>query len=287
MTVFLNGRFVAEEKASVSVFDRGFLYGDGLFETIRVSNGRPFRWRQHWERLQRGTEFLRLESPFSEDEIRCFAGKLIRRNEMPDSILRISLSRGPGKRGYSLEGAKTPCLVMTLHPPTKDGGQTPSCWSLITSSFRVPNYNPLAMFKTCNKLLHIMARVEAEDKKSNEALLLNTEGIVAECSSSNLFWIEGQSLFTPPLESGILPGVTRRLVIELCPSLGIACQEKCVKPSRLRKADGVFLTLSTIGIVEALSLDGIPFKKSPLTEKFRLAYRHIVETETTMPEEFL
>jgi aminodeoxychorismate lyase len=281
MTVFLNGRFVLKEDALVSVFDRGFLYGDGLFETIRVSNGRPFRWRQHWERLQRGAEFLRLRLPFSAEEIRSFAGKLIQRNKMPESVLRISLSRGPGKRGYSLEGAATPCLVITLHPMPKEERKAPFYWNLITSSFRLPSHNPLALFKTCNKLLHIMARAEAETKKSEEALLMNTEGIVAECSSSNLFWIEGERLFTPPLESGILPGVTRSLVIELCPSLRVPCQEKCIKPSRLRKADGVFLTLSTFGIVGAISLDGIPLQCSPMIEKLHLAYREVLERETT------
>jgi len=287
MTVFLNGRFVLEQNALVSVFDRSFLYGDGLFETIRVSNGKLFRWRQHWERLQRGAEFLRLKPPFSSEEIRFFMGKLIQRNRMPESILRISLSRGSGKRGYSLEGAKTPCLVITLHSIPKEETKASCDWNLITSSFRLPSHNPFAMFKTCNKLLQIMARAEAESKGSHEALLLSTDGTVAECSSSNLFWIEGKGLYTPPLESGILPGVTRSLAIELCSSLGVPFQEKSIKPARLRRADGVFLTLSTFGIVGVISLDGIPLKRSPMTEKLHLAYREVVETETSLGEESL
>ena len=112
MIVFLNGEFVEEEKAVVSVFDRSFLYGDGPFETLRVVSGRPFRWDQHLVRLQRGIDFLGFHLPFAPGEIRGFADQLIRRNQSPEAVLRIVLSRGAGPRGYSPKGADRPVLVM-------------------------------------------------------------------------------------------------------------------------------------------------------------------------------
>src|SRR5262245_23854811 len=116
MIVFLNGRFVPEEEALVSVFDRGFLYGDGLFETMRVCNGRIFRWSDHFARLQQGAKFLRLELSTSSEAMFDWAREVIERNAAENGILRLSLSRGVGVRGYSPKGADRPTLVMSLHP---------------------------------------------------------------------------------------------------------------------------------------------------------------------------
>src|ERR1051326_7582955 len=112
MLVFLNGKFVPEEQAVVSVFDRSFLYGDGLFETLRVAGGKPFCWPQHIERLQRGAEFLKLRLPFAREALEMFSTRLIEQNQMPESLLRITLSRGIGPRSYSPVGANQPFLVI-------------------------------------------------------------------------------------------------------------------------------------------------------------------------------
>lgn len=115
MTAFLNGQFVPEAAATVSVFDRSFLYGDGLFETMLVSNGKPFRWMQHMDRLERGAEFLGIKTPFTREALAGCAAELIAQNQMPEALLRLTLSRGVGVRGYSPKGADKPTLVMTLH----------------------------------------------------------------------------------------------------------------------------------------------------------------------------
>src|SRR5438067_2243995 len=138
MTVFLNGEFVPEQRAVISVFDRSFLYGDGLFETMRVFNGRPFRWNQHLERLRSGADFLKIVLPFSSEALRDFAEHLIATNKMPDSLLRLTLSRGIGQRGYSPKGAERPSLVMSLHPAPSVDVQNPPRWRLVTSSLRLP-----------------------------------------------------------------------------------------------------------------------------------------------------
>lgn len=252
MLIFLNGQFVPEERAVVSVLDRGFLYGDGLFETMRIFAGKPFRWAQHLERLKRGAEFLKIKLPFAPESLRGFVDELVTKNKMPDALLRLTLSRGVGVRGYSPKGADNPTLVMSLRPAPKG---PPPRWKLITSTQRLPANEPLAQFKTCNKLPQILARGEADAAGADEALLLNTDGFVVEGASSNLFWIEGNTICTPPLAAGILSGVTRAVVLEICQTLALETRQLQITPESLRRADGIFLSLSSFGIIEAASLD--------------------------------
>ena len=274
MQIFLNGQFVAENRAVVSVFDRGFLYGDGLFETTRVVNGRPFRWAQHLARLQRGADFLKIKLPFTPTELRDFADQLIHQNRLPDSLLRLTVSRGVGARGYSPKGADRPTVVMSLHPAP--GLEPAPGWKLITASLRLPAGDPLAQFKTCNKLWQVLARAEADAAQADEALLLNINGQVAEATSANVFWVEGGAVQTPALDGGILPGVTRAAVLEICRQAGLPVAEEGTTPCRLRHADGIFLALSSWGIVEVASLDGVEQKKSPLTGHLRKAYQELL-----------
>ena len=193
MKVFLNGQFVPAEQAVVSAFDRGFLYGDGLFETLRVMNGVPLDWGGHWRRLADGAEMLKLKLPFASDFLRAQARELSRQNELSDAILRLTLSRGVGQRGYSPRGADAPTFVMSLHPAPELGPQTPQ-WKLHTASLRVPFADALTACKSANKLLHVLARAEAEAAGADEALLLNTRNEVVEAASANVFWIEGGAL---------------------------------------------------------------------------------------------
>ncbi|MBM3841116.1 MAG: hypothetical protein FJ398_24810 [Verrucomicrobia bacterium] len=275
MIVFLNGAFIPEEAATVSVFDRGFVYGDGLFETIRLYRGRPFRWDDHGARLQRGAEFLGIRLPFSPHQLRSSVEELVHRNKLTEASLRIVLSRGVGPRGYSTQGADCPTLVMSLHsaPTTRP---SPLHWRLITASPRIVPNDPLSRHKTCNKLPNILARAEADARDADEALLLNTRGEVAEATGANLFWIDGQTVFTPLLDSGALPGITRAVVIGICGGLSIPCLERPLQPELLRNAEGVFLTSSGVEVVEALSLDGYPLRRSELTARVHQAYRSLV-----------
>jgi aminodeoxychorismate lyase len=285
MTVFVNGRFVSEEQAVVSVFDRGFLYGDGLFESLTISNGRPFRWQQHWERFESGARFLNIPPPFRIEEMHRFLEELIRLNKMTEALLRLTLSRGVGLRGYSPKGAEQPSVVMSLHPaPASESGGMPQ-WRLITSTIRLPAKEPLAQFKTCNKLPQILARAEADAAGAQEALLLNSDGFVVEASSSNFFWVDSNTVRTSPLASGILPGVTRAIVFEICKDFELPVGESEVALEKLRGADGVFLSLSSSGIVEAISLDGVPLPRSHLTEKIRAAYNELLQRESRQEAE--
>lgn len=278
MTVFLNGQFVPEAHATVSVLDRSFLYGDGLFETMLVSNGKLFRWTQHLERLERGARFLGIKVPFAAKALAGFATELIQQNKMPEGLLRLTLSRGVGVRGYSPKGADNPTLVMTLHPGTPATGIPPR-WRAHTASFRLPANEALAQFKTCNKLAQVLARAEAEASGADEALLLNTDGSVVEGASSNLFWIQRGEVCTPPLASGILAGVTREVVHELCGKLKLAYRESSIRREELAQADAAFLSLSSHGIIELTAIDGNSLGSSPLITLLSQAYWVQVRSE--------
>ncbi|MGC3958788.1 MAG: aminodeoxychorismate lyase [Verrucomicrobiota bacterium] len=276
MIVFLNGQFVPEQQATVSVFDRSFLYGDGLFETLRVTKGKPFRWWEHMERLRKGGDFLGIKIPFACKSLEKLAVELIAKNQLPEALLRLTVSRGVGLRGYSPKGANQPMVVMTLHPFSGTSGATSAGWKLYTASFRLPAGEKLAHFKTANKLAQIMARAEADAAGADEAVLCNTEGFVVEGASSNLFWVEGDTICTPPLASGILAGVTRAVTLELCQKLGLVSAERQITPQNLRRAQGVFVTLSSLGVVAAATLDGSPLSQSPSVEKLSVAYAELL-----------
>ncbi len=279
MVVYLNGQFVPEEQARVSVFDRGFLYGDSLFETVRVLNRRLFRWHQHVERLLRGCEYLGIRCPVATNELRDAARRLVETNQLESALLRLTLSRGQGPRGYSPAQAKDPTLVMTMEPAGAIDPANPTRWRLVTSSFRLPPADRLASHKTGNKLLQVMARREAEDAEADEALLVNTQGEVAEAASANLFWTRGSVAYTSPTAVGVLPGVTRAVVLEICAGLQIPVKKRLTKIDLVKGSDALFLTNSAHGIIDVPSLDGHVFLGSPLVDQIRSIFNDVLRRE--------
>jgi len=228
------------------------------------------------QRLQQGAAFLRIKLPFSPTKLHAFAIKLAARNKACDTLLRLTLSRGVGAPGYSPKNARNPVLVMALRPLPKVGQGKVTQWNVVTSSFRLPAGDPLAAFKTCNKLAQVMARVEADAAGAEEALLANTSGFIAEGASSNLFWLRRGILFTPPLAAGVLPGVTRTVVMEIASRLKIPLRQKNIRLKGLFQSGGVFLSLSSFGVVEVKSLDGRVLKRSPLTARIARAYEELL-----------
>jgi branched-chain amino acid aminotransferase len=274
MLVFLNGQFVPEALAVVPVNDRGFMYGDGLFETLRVVNGRPFRLAQHLERMMHGADFLKIKCPFTPKELQEFAGQLIEHNQRPEAILRAVLTRGPGERGYTPRPDGRPTVVMTLHPaPPLD---QPGSWKLVTASYRLTAADPLASFKTLNKLTHIMARSEAVEQGADEALLVNTNGEVAEATSGNLFWVDEDTICTVPADRGVLPGITRAVVLEICQALGLPTNQRVIKSEALRNSVGIFITQSALGIVPVAAFNGEPVAPSPRVDQISRAYTELL-----------
>lgn len=265
MEVYLNGRFLSESAALVSVADRGFCHGDGLFETIRVHQYHPFRWESHLARLAAGMSLLKLSLPLSTNELRDVATELTRRNSLPDAMLRLALSRGVGTRGYSTRGADAPTLVMSLHPAPGIDLSAPLRWKLRTADVRLAPDDPLLRCKTANRLAYVLARSAAEAAGADEALLLNTRGEVVSAASGNLFWWCDGKLFTPPLACGALPGVTREWVIEWARASGQPAAEQATDIAGLLRAEGVFVTMSSFGLIEVIALDDSPLARSPGT----------------------
>lgn len=276
--VLLNGQLVPDDEAKVSIFDRSFLYGDGLFETFKVCGGRLFRCWAHFERLKRGAAFLGINLPFSSSELDAQCGELIRKTGLSEGLLRMTLSRGVGVRGYSPRGAQQPLLVATIQEAPRVQAPHPVRWRLVTSSYKVAANDPLTVLKTCNKLHQILARAEAEAQGADEALLLNTDGEVAETASANVFWIEQGKVYATPANVA-LPGITRAVVFELCEKEGIVVLEQRCPPVELNDADGVFLTLSSLGVVEVESLDNRALPQASLTGRLHRAYQKLVASE--------
>ena len=270
--VFLNGKFVPEAEATISVFDRGFMYGDGLFETIPIFNGKPFLLERHLARFRLGAQCLHLKVPHAEQALVGLMGEFIARNDVGDAMLRLQLSRGSSVRGYSTTGAHHPTFVMSLHPAPKRRLDRPTRWQLMTASIRLPVAGPLSAVKSANRLPQILARAEADSKGVDEALILSNDGWVAETTGANIFWQIGGQLCTPPVSTGVLPGVTREFIITLAEKLEIDFRETMASPETLLGAEGVFLTLSSFGIVEITSLDDRPFGRGNLTTRLYQSY---------------
>ena len=279
MIVFVQGEFLPEERAVVSVFDRAFRYGDALFEAVLVCNGKLFRWPQHFHRMERSAQFLKIAFPYSANELLAFARELISRNKLPDCVLRLQLSRGVGPRGYAPSGEEKPFVVMSLHPAPPRASLRGVAWKLTVSSFRVPAGDKLASHKTCSRLLQVCAATEARDRGADESLILNTANEVTEGSTSNVFWIDRGIVCTTPLTDSVLPGITRAAVLDVCDALGISRAERPIRPDQLAKMDGVFLSFTSRGIVETESLDGTPLRRSPLTLRLQQEFEALLARE--------
>jgi branched-chain amino acid aminotransferase len=276
MMVFLNGEFVPEERAVVSVFDRGFRYGDGVFEAVLVSNRKLFLWEQHCARLRRSAEFIRLKVPFTNDALHDATTQLFSRNQHTEAMVRITVSRGVGARGYAPKGDEKPTLVITTHPlPAPED----RAWKVIVSSLRIAAHDLVPQHKTANRLVNVLAAAEAQERGADDALLVNTEGHVTEGTSSNVFWTKDGLVHTPPAEDGLLPGVTRAVVFDLCRAIGMPVMETSADINALKKADGVFLTLTSRGVVEVAELDGELLSRSPLVATLAAEYRARVRRE--------
>jgi aminodeoxychorismate lyase len=278
--VIINGRLVHESQAMVSVFDRAFLYGDGLFETILVWDGRPFRWTQHWERLQRGLACLRVSLPYDQGQVLEQVTELLTANQARHAVLRLQVSRGVGQRGYTPPARSVPVFVLSTHPLEPVAPGQPMGWRLRVASTRLPPVHALSGFKTCNKLPHISARLEAREHEADEAVVLSADGCLAEAAAGNLFWFAQGCLHTPPLSTGALPGITREVILEIAQRWKWETRETLAGPEILRQAEGVFMTTSTLGVIEAIALDGQPLARSPLTAQCHAGYWALVSRES-------
>lgn len=276
--VCLNGAMLPMHEAAVSVFDRGFLYGDGVFETVRIYNGIPFMLDEHMERLIAGLKTLRFQKiPAG---IKVYASRLIEANKINNGSLRIAVSRGELTAGIDPSVCKDPTVVITARegiPYPKESYSRG--FRAVIAGIRKDQNSPLSRIKSANFLTHILAKGEATDAGADEAIMLNYDGFVTEGTVSNLFILKGNTIVTPSIESGILPGVTRKTIIEISRETGFNVEEREVAQGELYNAEEVFLTNSLLEVMPLVEVDkkaigtGLPGKTTMAIHK---KYRQLV-----------
>ena len=280
---YLNGKLLPREKAKISLLDYGFLFGFGLYETVRAYNGKVFRLDNHLARLRySGTRLGIIIQP---KLIREAVKDVIKANGFKQTRLRISVSIGEGTMSPDLDSCKQPTIAVLASEyklPSREKYQ--NGYKIVLSAIRRSSLSPVTYLKSGNTMENMLARRDAKDAGADEAFFLNEKGYLTEAAGSNLFLVKDGILKTPRYESGILPGVTRVVVFELAARLGIKVREVNLKLIDLLQADEVFITNSLIEIVPVTMIDGkliADGKPGALTGKFMKAYKALVKKETT------
>ena len=280
MKAWMNGRYVDMKDAKVPISDRGFLYGDGLFETMRCYNGKVFKLTEHISRLFRSSEVIKMMVPYSRRELERATCLLLKANRLKDAYVRLTVTRGEGSFALMRSRAVQPNVVITA----KEFKGYPKNFysrgiSAQISDIRQDERSPLSGIKSLNFLDHIVARIRAQDDGFDEAILINTKGHISEAATSNIFLIKDGCLLTPSLDGGILPGITRCVVIHVAGKLGIKVAERSISSKELLGADEVFLTNSLAEILSVVKVNrarigaGSPGR---ITKLLHAAYRQMV-----------
>ncbi|MBI4424167.1 MAG: branched-chain-amino-acid transaminase [Elusimicrobia bacterium] len=259
MKIYIDGRHYEKEDAKVSVYDHGLLYGDGIFEGIRAYNGRVFALREHLARLFNSAKGILLDIPWSKAEVEAAIVDTVRLNGLKDAYIRVVLTRGVGDLGLDMRKCKRASLIViadkiALYPEAvyKKGLE------VVTSSLRRLSPDQLSpSIKSLNYLNNILARAEATRAGCHEAILLNQQGYVSECSGDNIFFLRDGKLFTPPVWAGILEGVTRNVVIDLVRrKMNLEVLEEMFTCFELYRAEEVFVTGTGAEVIGVTKIDG-------------------------------
>lgn len=255
--VFINGKLVDKDKAKISVFDHGFLYGDGVFEGIRSYKGLVFKFKEHIDRLYESAHTLMLKIPMTKKQMIDAVIKTLKANKLKDAYIRLLVTRGHGDLGLDPRKCKVPTVIIitdriALYPPKlyKKG------LAIITvpTSRNIPEaVNP--QIKSMNYLNNILAKIEAVNSGFEEAIMLNSHGYVAECTGDNIFIIKQGELLTPPPYVGILKGITRQTVMDIAKNMRIPVSEEVLTRHDLFNADECFLTGTAAEIIPVVKID--------------------------------
>ena len=258
----VGGELVAADEATVSVEDRGFLYGDAAFETMRAYDGEIFEWDAHMDRLNETCDVLGLDHGLSRGDLKARVDETLDANGVGDAYVRLSITRGvqPGK--LTPDEVVDPTVVVIVKPLPRGGRQSQPVWDgpatlQTVKTKRMPDAAIPSRVKTHNYLNGILARLELRVTDADEALMVDLDGRVTEGATSNLFFVQNNALRTPSLDGPVLPGITRRVVLELAAEEEIPVKEGQYTPDDVRQADEVFLTNSTWELRPVETVDGI------------------------------
>ena len=283
---YVNGEYVVAEEAKISAFDHGFLYGDGLFESMTVTNRRIFRFRDHLDRMERSARVLKLELPESRERIAEIVKECVRKSGVNDVYLRVVISRGAGYPLLDPRVVDKATIAVLLHdpaPPPETGSSYKAKGAglrLKTAGVRkAPSESIEARVKSLNYLNNVMARIEAVESGFDEAILLDIRGFVAEAPGENVFVVKGGVLRTPNAHN-VLEGITRKVVLEIAAEAGIPAEEADLTLYDLYTADECFLTSSFSRVHAVAEVDGRPIPApGPITKKLRSDILEMEKTE--------
>ena len=258
MKIFIDGKYLSERDAKVSVFDHGLLYGDGVFEGIRAYNGRVFKLKEHIDRLFYSAKAILLDIPMSHAELMKATIATCRANKLRDAYIRLVVTRGIGTLGLNPRSCKNPSVIIIAGKIQVYPAELYARGMEIVTVPTVRNLHSAVnpAIKSLNYLNNILAKIEANNAGVEEAVMLNAEGFVAECTADNLFIIKGGALYTPPLSAGALYGITRGTVMEIAELAGMKVIEKNLTRYDLFCSDECFLTGTGAEIMPVIKIDG-------------------------------
>jgi branched-chain amino acid aminotransferase len=259
MFVYVNGELLLRANATVSVFDHGLLYGDGVFEGIRAYDGVVFKLKEHIDRLFESANYIRLIIPINKEQMMQAVLDTLRKNNLRDAYIRLLVTRGVGDLGLDPTLCKKPSIIVITEPtgPTQDPRSKAIGKTTIISSIRRDPVDATSHeVKSLNYMNSILARWEAIVAGVDEAIMLDTQGFVSEATAENVFIVRKSQIATPPTNSAILHGVTRQKVIEIAGNLGYSVAEREITPFELVNAEEVFLTGTLAEIVPVLKVNG-------------------------------
>jgi branched-chain amino acid aminotransferase len=284
--VFVGNRLVPKAEATVSVYDHGLLYGDGIFEGIRVYNGRVFLLAEHIRRLYTGAKVIRLEIPLTPAEMTSAVEQTVAANKLSDGYVRLVVTRGAGALGLDIRKTSNPQVIVIADTITLYPEELYEKGLAIITASTIRNHSAALSprIKSLNYLNNILAKIEGTDAGCLEALMLNHKGEVAECTGDNIFIVSRGVLKTPPLDAGILEGITRNCVMQLARKAGIEVQEPPMTRYDLFAADECFLTGTAAEVIPVVKLDGRSIGDGvpgPVTQKLRTLFQQFARSGAT------
>jgi branched-chain amino acid aminotransferase len=286
MKVYIDGELFAREDAKISVFDHGLLYGDGVFEGIRFYGGRVFRLEEHVERLFDSAKAICLKPPLDKAAMAAAVLETIRANELRDGYIRLVVTRGEGNLGLSPEHCPRATVIViaaaiTLYPAEMyaSGLKVVTC-----ATRRIPHGSLSPMVKSLNYLNNVLAKIEATHAGAGEGLMLNEQGYVSECTGDNVFIVKRGKIYTPPISSGALAGITREVVFELAAAAGLEIFEPEMTRYDIYTADECFLTGTAAEVIPVAELDRRPIgdgQPGPVTRDLMARFCELTGTTGT------
>jgi branched-chain amino acid aminotransferase len=286
MMIYVNGTFCSREEAKISVFDHGLLYGDGVFEGIRIYNGRIFKLDEHLQRLKESAQSIALKLPWRGKELQKLTVETVRRSGLREGYIRLVVTRGVGNLGLNPFRCPEPGLIIIVDTialyPREMYEHGMAVITVATQRTGAETLSPRV--KSLNYLNNIMAKIEAINGGVEEAIMLNRFGFVAECTGDNIFIVKNGSVLTPPAHMGALEGITRNTVLALAAAAGRDTREQMLTRHELFCADECFLTGTAAEVVPVTKIDGRVIgdgAPGPITRELMHAYSELTRTSGT------